>query len=239
MRLIKVRKALALLTPAYWRALRHGVAPSIEHQALAGLDIGTLIDVGANRGQFTLFARRLFPNVKVFAFEPLAEAAKTFRALFANEPDIRLFVAAVGERAGEADMHVTERDDSSSLLPLAQQTAVFGTREATRRKVRVERLARFIDAGALVPRTLLKIDVQGYELEVLKGSTELLPAIDYVYVECSHIELYKGQPLAADVMAFLRGFGFALTGVYNESRHPAYGPVQADFLFSKPRHEDS
>ena len=79
----------------------------------------------------------------------------------------------------------------------------------------------------------MKIDVQGYELEVLKGSSDLLQSIFYVYVECSFIELYDEQPLANDVINFLEKFSFILKGVYNPHFNKNGIVVQADFLFEK------
>ena len=79
----------------------------------------------------------------------------------------------------------------------------------------------------------LKIDVQGYELEVLKGSCDVLDCIDLVYVECSFIELYAGQALAHHVIEWLLPYGFSLSAIYNLSTDRQGQAVQADFLFSR------
>ena len=79
---------------------------------------------------------------------------------------------------------------------------------------------------------LLKLDVQGYELQVLKGAVQTLKSCSHVYVECSEVALYDGQALRAEVEAFLVGQGFKLTGRYNPSM--ADGRlIQADYLFSR------
>ncbi len=77
---------------------------------------------------------------------------------------------------------------------------------------------------------LLKIDVQGFELEVLKGATGLLPQIDAVYVEASYVELYEGQALHEEIEGFLTGAEFSLDGRFNTHIHLGE-PVQADLLF--------
>jgi hypothetical protein len=77
----------------------------------------------------------------------------------------------------------------------------------------------------------LKLDVQGYELTALYGCEELLAKFRYVYVEASFIELYVGQALATDVIAYLLAKGFKLICVANLSRGNARRPIQADFLF--------
>lgn len=80
---------------------------------------------------------------------------------------------------------------------------------------------------------MLKIDVQGFELELLKGATELLPHIQDVYVECSFIELYQGQALASEVIDLLRDHGFTLRGFYNPQYDNGGAAIQADLAFSQ------
>ena len=134
-------------------------------------------------------------------------------------------------------MHVSARPDSSSLLPITdRQSALFPGTEAVG-TVRVEAgpLDAFITRADLIAPALLKIDVQGFELEVLRASRSLLAAFDHVYVEASYEELYAGQALAGDVAAFLAGHGFAEAGRFNVSRDRDGRPVQADFLFRRDR----
>ena len=78
--------------------------------------------------------------------------------------------------------------------------------------------------------SLLKIDVQGYELEVLKGASALLSAIDAIYVEVSWVELYKGQALHDEVEALLLDAGFKQAEVFNEENYKGE-LIQADMLF--------
>ncbi|HEB94406.1 MAG TPA: FkbM family methyltransferase, partial [Gammaproteobacteria bacterium] len=77
----------------------------------------------------------------------------------------------------------------------------------------------------------LKIDVQGFEMEVLRGCEELLRRFQYVYVECSFVELYAGQAFADEIIAFLRERNFILDGVYNPCYDKNGRAVQADFFF--------
>jgi hypothetical protein len=110
-----------------------------------------------------------------------------------------------------------------------------GTAEAAVEKVQVERLAGVLSAEEIIAPALLKLDVQGYELETLRGCLDLLPAFAYVYVECSFVEFYRGQALADQVIAFLREHGFALTGIYNLSHDKNGRALDGDFLFRNCR----
>ena len=79
----------------------------------------------------------------------------------------------------------------------------------------------------------MKVDVQGFKLNVLKGGNRLLPDFEYVYIECSFIELYDGQALANDIIDFLHQKNFYLRGVYNLYYDKNGVAVQGDFLFQK------
>ena len=221
------------LRPRLWHALRTGVAPSIEHlEALRFVRPRTVVDVGANRGQFTLLARALFPDANVFAFEPLSAPGEVFRRLFSGDTAVRLFNVAIGSSTASAQMNVMTRDDSSSLLPPGElQSDIFGTDQSTTQTISVQRLADALERSSLIRPAIMKIDVQGFELEVLRGSSDLLALFDAILVECSFVELYKGQPLAREVISFLAEKGFTLRGVFNQHVDDARGPIQADFMF--------
>ena len=152
------------------------------------------------------------PQARVISFEPLPAAAAKFRAMFAGDDRVTLHEAAIGPVPGNATIHISRRDDSSSLLPITStQVALFpGTEEAATAIVRVAPLREFVSSEDIQPPALLKLDVQGYELEALRGCEDLLDRFAYVYAECSFVELYAGQALADEVIAWLRERGFRL-----------------------------
>jgi FkbM family methyltransferase len=231
---LRLRKLVAAVSTSFGRAaLRQGVAASIEHRAgLGGMNFRTVVDVGANRGQFALFCRGEFPQATIISFEPLPHAAKKFHQVFRDDSNVTLHEMALGAAAGEAVMRVTNDDDASSLLPVSTaQGKLFGTREVSQQTVPVRRLDKELPLEQIVKPALLKIDVQGFELEVLRGATNLLPAFEAVYVEASFRELYVGQALVNEVIDLLNSVGFRLAGVYNQTVDHDGQPVQADFLF--------
>ena len=97
--------------------------------------------------------------------------------------------------------------------------------------IRQAPLHELLAAEQLQRPSLLKLDVQGFELQALQGCQAYLPLIDWVYAECSFVELYEGQALADEVIAWLREQGFVLVGVYNMSYDREGRAIQADFLF--------
>jgi methyltransferase, FkbM family len=223
---------------AYRRGLQKGVAAAVEHgRLLKTLTCRTVVDIGANRGQFALVAHHCFPEARILSFEPLAQPAEKFRAVFFGEVGIVLHQAAIGPKSGLTLIHVSQRDDSSSLLPITSlQNNLFpGTALKRTETIRVEPLSTFVTAEDIVSPALLKLDVQGYELKALKGCGALLPLFDYVYVECSFQELYAEQAFADEVIGFLQDQGLRLQGVYNMTYDRQGRSVQADFLFGSRR----
>ncbi len=231
-------KALRCLeSPVQRHALLvHRVAAAIEHApVLRATGAATVIDIGANKGQFALAALVALPQCRVVSFEPLDGEADRFVRACGSQARVTLHRCAIGERDGTARIHVSARPDSSSLLPIGpMQSAMFPGTEASRvQPVRVNRLGSVISRADLRPPVLLKIDVQGYELPCLGGCDDLLDAIDWVYVECSFIELYTGQAMADQVISRMREAGFRLAGIHHVSRDRAGAVVQGDFLFRR------
>jgi FkbM family methyltransferase len=231
-------KILRVLSIPQYRAafLRTRVAASTEHDPiLSGLGLDTVVDIGANRGQFALCMRRHYPQAQIFSFEPMQKAAQTYLKTFEGDARARLFETAIGPRAGSAEMHIARWDVASSLLPIGQgQHDNFPfSEEARRETVSLAPLSSFIDRQSLSGKSLLKLDVQGYELAALEGCANLLDGFHYVYVEASFVELYVGQALASEVIAYLIGKGFRLICVANLEMGHAQRPIQADFLFSR------
>jgi len=236
-RLRQARKLLRLLpNPAFRRGLAHGIAATVEHEGyLASIMPEFVADIGANTGQFALAIRARFPAARIVSFEPLAGPARKYAKLFAGDALTTLHNAAIGPLAETRAIHVSARADSSSLLPIGKlQSQLFpGTEEAGVENVRVAPLDAFVKAEDIPQGSLLKIDVQGFELEALKGCRGLLSRFRWAYVECSFLPLYEGQALADEVLSFLRAEGFAISGIYNLSEDGRGRAVQADFAFER------
>jgi FkbM family methyltransferase len=234
----KVGKLSAILSvPFYCKGLvRYLVAAGVEHErVLQSLVCHLVVDIGANRGQFALVARRCFPQARIIAFEPLAKPAGKFRQVLADSGQVTLHQVAIGPGQCQAPIHISARDDSSSLLSItALQGKVFpGTAEVAIEVVKIAPLSDFLAVEDIQSPALLKLDVQGYELETLKGCEALLQYFTYVYCECSFMELYAGQVLADAVIAWLRERGFRLKGIYNMTYDRMGKAVQGDFLFGR------
>lgn len=232
----KAKKAARLsLTPRWRSALRHGVAATIEHDKVDfRTDFKTVLDVGGHHGQFTLFALERFESARIVTFEPQSDGVELIRTVTAKESRVTIENFALGATPGTAQLNISRRSDSSSLLPIGRgQTEAFPGTEAERTEtIAVETLDNLLP-GEIERPALLKIDVQGFELDVLRGATRTLSEIDNIFVECSFIELYEGQPLIGEIIAFLAEREFELAGVFGTSYDARGRCLQTDCLFRR------
>jgi FkbM family methyltransferase len=205
---------------------------------LRELEFDLLLDAGANKGQFTLMATHVRPTVGVHAYEPHPGEANTFRAIHGKNPKVTLHELALGEEEGTAKLIISKRTDSSSLLPAAKTLSeLFSGTDPSGKTctVRVAPLDSFPLHWQSASKALLKIDVQGYELQVLQGARHALKHCAHVYVESSDIVLYEGQALFDEVKAFLEGEGFQLKSRSHEDIIDGK-LIQADYLFERLSH---
>lgn len=232
----RLRKLTVLVRNRTWlRALRRGVAASVEHRDVPfGSSFATIIDVGAHHGQFALLARERYPIADIVCLEPLPNAVERLGAVHGGDERLVILPYAVANEHGHRAMHVSRKTDSSSLLPILQPyvDAFPGTEEAQTFDVEVRTLDALFASPVSRP-ALLKIDVQGGELEVLAGAGRVLAEVDVVFVECSFVEFYRGQALADQVVSALLDSGLRLDGVYSVVRDARGRCLQADMLFRR------
>lgn len=215
-------------------AVRHRVAAAVEHlEAIRFCAANTLIDVGANKGQFSLAFRKINVSSPIIAFEPLPAAASVYEQLFSRDPAAQLHHVALAKNGGKAKFHVADRADSSSLLnPGIAQARAFGVHATSVIEVPVRRLDDCVRLDTLPKPILLKVDVQGAEQSVFEGC-DTLDRIEFIYVELSFVELYEKQPLFQEVANYLAGRGFKIRGVFNQVVTRKFGPTQVDVLFQR------
>ena len=195
------------------------------------LGIRTIYDIGANVGTWALLAKAVIPEATVEAFEPLPKHCAEFGNNLRGVYGVRVHPVALGPANTYAPLLVTDISDASSLLPLAQiGQAEFSVKEIDRVGVQVFRLDDFRSQQGLQFPELIKLDVQGYELEVLKGATECLRHTKALVVEVSFAEYYDGQCLFHELIGFLAEFGLFVAAL---GAHTPTGVMlsQTDVLF--------
>lgn len=197
------------------------------------LGIRCIYDIGANVGAWSLLAKAVIPGATVEAFEPLDQHCERFRRELDGVKGVRLHTVALGPQNTTAKLRVTNHSDSSSLLSLTNAGHTgLGVQEVEQVPALVRRLDDYrVESGLPLP-DLIKLDVQGYEIEVLKGAPECLCSVKAVIAEVSFIEYYQGQCLFHDVVGYMaaRGLFVSAFGVNTPTGSPAN---QTDVLFTR------
>lgn len=210
-------------------------------RCLEARQITTVIDVGANVGQFASGLRRAGYRGRIVSIEPqkeshatlLAEAAKDFLQCWHVLPRM-----ALGEAQATLDLHIAGNSWSTSLLPMLDShvNALPSSREVRIEQVPVERLDKAIFGAELPPMTpmLLKLDVQGYESAVLRGATAVLPETQAILTEMSLAPLYEGQVMWRELCEQIESCGFDLFDIQPGFADPESGRLlQVDALFTR------
>ena len=143
--LIKLFKIF--LNRSFISALFKGVGAGTEHiKHLKVLSVNHVIDIGANKGQFALVSRSIYPNARIDSFEPLSEPADIYEKVFKNYTNVFLHRFAIGEKEEEKIIYVSNKEDSSSLLPIGDKQNFFfpGTHERSKRLIKVVLLEKLI-----------------------------------------------------------------------------------------------
>lgn len=226
------RRRLRALRGTVAKGLAVGHIESLELLAAAKpLGIATIYDIGANVGTWTLLAKAMIPGATVHAFEPLARHCAAFGETVRGIEGVHLDAVALGAENAPAVLRITDFSDASSLLPLAPASgARFGVEEVAQVEVQARRLDEYRAERGLPFPDLIKLDVQGYELEVLKGAAECLRHAKAVVAEASFLEYYEGQCGFHELVAHLAAFGLFMAVVGDHT--PTGRPLeQIDVLF--------
>ena len=207
-----VKKILVLMRYKLWfKGLLNGIPATIELEKLLK-DIKvpeTIIDIGSNKGQFILLMEELFPNKMVYSFEPIIEMLNRQKKFFKYKKNIIYYNLALGSSISTKDLLITNRMDSSSFLNITKEkndSKKYLIKE--KRNITISTLDHILIKEKMVHPIFVKIDVQGYELNVLKGSSELLKKIDYLLIEVSKNEMYQNQPTEKIIIEYLKGLNF-------------------------------
>lgn len=227
--LLKAVNALGYdLAPRRSRASLVGVLANAKR---CGMRVGTVIDVGAGRGDFSRAALSQFPDALSLLVEPLSEFESALDSFLAKHPRSKLFSGVASSQAGNVALNVHPDLFGSSLLLESKESASVNGKPRMVCAARLDDLAKEMH---LEEPFLLKIDVQGAELSVLDGARDVLERSDLVVLETSFFQFFDDGPLFLQVADFMQSKGFALYDLFGLAHRPLDGALaQADVVFAK------
>lgn len=202
-----------------------------RRQLFTGVD--GIIDVGANIGQFAYMAHSVWPLLPIYSFEPYQESFAQLEQTFKRYgiPG-RCFPLAISDQGGEREFYAYDNSAINSFLKRFDRTE----NGAHSIEVRCVTLDELEEELVVMKNPMLKIDVQGYELSVLRGATHLLKRCKYVQIEASFQHEYEGNAHVADVMTIMRDNEFNCFDILDILRVPKNkggGIREVDLLFAR------
>lgn len=197
--------------------------------------VDLVVDVGANVGQFAERARSLGYSRDILSFEPSSDAFKVLDMRAKRDGSWSTRRLALGDVPGTGNLNISSNSVSSSLLNVGERHLSAAPKSAivATESVPISTLER--ELSELQARHIyLKLDVQGYELPVLRGAGESLKRTDIVRFEVSFDALYEGQSSWTDVCNVLQDNGFAIRYIEPGYEEESTGfMLQADFIAAK------
>lgn len=208
------------------------------YQSLVYHNIDLILDVGANIGQYGLRLRRLGYSGRIVSFEPLSSAYSQLKA--ASNKDSLWSVAprtAIGNENSQITINISANSLSSSVLNILDShvNAASNSAYIDSEKVELNRLDTIaLDYLEDADSVFLKIDVQGFEKQVLAGASNILPRIKGIQTEMSLIPLYEDQLLFRETIELLDNLGYELYSAIPGLANPETGRLlQMDGIFFK------
>lgn len=206
---------------------------------LVNRNISVVLDVGANTGQFAQWLRRSGYQNRIVSFEPVSAPFSELQANAESDPLWYVENLALGSEVHRAQINISRNSVSSSILELESRT------------LEAEPSVEYIDSEAIdvdqldnvlprlvtpVERVFLKLDVQGYEREVLRGAEQSLPRLEGLVVESSLSSLYKREWLFPDVLEYFSSRGFYISSIEREFSDQRTGELlQVNAVFWRRR----
>lgn len=206
-----------LINPQFVNAYKYKVSPLFEITPLIMhiKDANTLIDIGSNKGQFSLILRKYLKDIFIYSFEPQYTELKIQKKIL-KKYNIKYFNFAIGNRNKETKFYITNRKDSSSLL---KPSSEYGNDYIIEKVkiVKVKKLIDFLNFKKLKQPIILKLDVQGYELDILRSIEKQLKFIKYIITEISHQTIYKDQVFQLKLLNFLKKNSYKIVKKTNQT----------------------
>ena len=174
----------------------------LRHMAAVGFSPRVIVDVGAAEGKWSRMAAAIWPTARIVAFEPRESKRAQLETARRELPSFSYHICFLGEKSGRV-----------SYADRSNQTSLYTAHATAGESANMRTLDELVEAGLVPQPDLLKLDVQGYELEVLAGCERAMGGIQAVLTEVSFYSFHPAMPTADDVIARMKERGFVVYDV--------------------------
>jgi FkbM family methyltransferase len=201
---------------------------ALSHLMAKGFRPKVVLDIGAAKGYWSEIAQYLFfSDAHFYMIDPLKQSEEHLAELAGRNKQFHYLLVAVGSEPGSVQMNVGNDPDASSLLS-------FGPQTQTQQTVIVETIDRLIEQNKIPQPQMAKIDVQGFEIEVLKGAQKMLESTEVIIIEVNLYEFMNQTPLADRVISYMAEKGYRIFDIAGRLRRPYQNDLaQMDIVFVK------
>ncbi|BAY74464.1 hypothetical protein NIES25_08770 [Nostoc linckia NIES-25] len=216
------------LTPASYQRSIGNLESCLEDLKERGFVPQSILDVGANRGNWSRLAKKIFPKANCFLIEPLIEM-KPYLDTFCNQfPGSRWLMTGAGAKPGELTLNMWgENLDISSFLPEELENT------SKQRSIKIITIDSLIEDEIIPMPQLVKLDIQGFELEALCGASKLFGQTEVFILEVSLFRFLKDMPIFHEVISFMADkdyFTYDFPGFLRRTYDGALGQVDICFV---------
>jgi FkbM family methyltransferase len=183
----------------------------------------TIFDVGANQGIMIKYFLSYFPFAIIHAFEPYPSYASILVESFESNKNVKINSVGISDKCGEHIFNLNKSIDTSSLLNSIKTGLNSDEQVKTLSQINISltTIDEYLRENKVNHINILKLDIQGSELNALKGAEFTLrnKKVDIIFTETYFIQQYENQPLFSDIVKYLSNFGYVIQDIYN----PIYG----------------
>lgn len=185
------------------------------------LNIDLVVDIGANTGEFINSSLSCFKGANIIAFEPTPNSFDDIFETYKNNDKVKLFQVGLGEESKEEILFVSEYSPSNSIKSKQADSKEL--------KIKINKLDSYVNQITNHKNIFIKIDVEGYEMEVLKGGQEFLSKSKYLYIETRTTDVIGCS--FEEIHAHMNKLGWKFLGAYDSSFDENGKLIYFDSLF--------